>query len=914
MRLKLARTRDPLEVAKLGSTEDTELNFRLRTQSELEAQGTMLGRFFIYGLISPLTVMLVLLVPHLGWWCVAAAIVYISWQLLGLLFEFLFAWQPAGRHMRATIGAVIAFVGFLSLAVPKAPTAHVFLFSLAIAFTVLLGNTIMRQVGTWMAVNMRIDWETSQTWRHYLTRIWKGPIPAECPEILTARAAVAVLTVLAFAGLISTGLPLGSPRTRVILSLLTIILPPPFLWVVWNLSGIVPVMSLQRTLGATGNAFRTWFSYGAGSPTAMFAAGVFRFPTRWCRDPAVRDLATLGIVILLSVGLPPLIPLLPSAIVIPNNADYPSGVSLLNAVGDEVSHGGGNIVISFLLVFFGPTIFIFGYTWFVFGSLLARYEMALEDHDAYLKSKTNTEWDNAVNRLVSSNDEREKRHLFLGIAIFGGYPVLLDRKLLNEHAHLTGDTGAGKTSLGIAPMITQLIAAQDCSVIVLDLKGDMALFETARLEAERSRRPFKWFTNVAERSSFAFNPFLQTHFPTMNPNQQTQTVLQALSLDYGEAYGRGFYSAMNEVVLLNYLKHFQLRSFRELHRLLSDQGSYGQIGESADWKNARHLAALVSRLASIPALNRTPEELATQPEAFDERIDVGETLRNSQVNYFYLASALEPNSATAIAKMVLYSLFTAAARRKKDQTKQVYLVVDEFQRIVSDSVEIVLQLARSMNISFIIAHQSTGQLKGSGIDVTSTVESCTAVKQIFRVSSPDEVRKVVEASGNALYHTAAWRQKIDPSSFDDDADDSFDIRTAEEGMVQVTEVAGPRLERNTVIELSADPQSSFVRFTSGSGYTQFSGYFVPITTPFHISEKNYDDRNIAEWPDPTAAAWRNPLESGVRENDDIQNGTTPRFNSNFDWESRLAGEGKQPPPLNGADQSSSNPDGEPSEP
>ena len=43
----------------------------------------------------------------------------------------------------------------------------------------------------------------------------------------------------------------------------------------------------------------------------------------------------------------------------------------------------------------------------------------------------------------------------------------------------------------------------------------------------------------------------------MTPNQQTQLVLEGLSLDYGDAYGRGFFSAMSETVLLNLLERFR---------------------------------------------------------------------------------------------------------------------------------------------------------------------------------------------------------------------------------------------------------------------------------------------------------------------------------------------------------------------
>ena len=119
----------------------------------------------------------------------------------------------------------------------------------------------------------------------------------------------------------------------------------------------------------------------------------------------------------------------------------------------------------------------------------------------------------------------------LGTSIIGDYPVYLHRPLLDQHAHITGGTGASKTSLGISPLMTQLIASEECSVV--DLKGDLALFQSARVEAKRANARFKWFTNIPECPSYVFNPLQQAHLPLMNYNQKTQTVIEAMGLSYG---------------------------------------------------------------------------------------------------------------------------------------------------------------------------------------------------------------------------------------------------------------------------------------------------------------------------------------------------------------------------------------------
>ena len=69
-------------------------------------------------------------------------------------------------------------------------------------------------------------------------------------------------------------------------------------------------------------------------------------------------------------------------------------------------------------------------------------------------------------------------------------PLLLHEKILAEHCYIVGPSGAGKSSLGIMPLIAQLMRGARTKsdelsapypVVVLDLKGDAAMFHTVRL-------------------------------------------------------------------------------------------------------------------------------------------------------------------------------------------------------------------------------------------------------------------------------------------------------------------------------------------------------------------------------------------------------------------------------------------------
>jgi hypothetical protein len=51
-----------------------------------------------------------------------------------------------------------------------------------------------------------------------------------------------------------------------------------------------------------------------------------------------------------------------------------------------------------------------------------------------------------------------------------------------------------------------------------------------------------------------------------------------------------------------------------------------------------------------------------------------------------------------------------------------------------------------------------------------------------------------------------------------------------------------------MLEISSSRQASLIRFTFGSGYTQFAGASVPIVSQYAIDAKTYDDLRKLAWP------------------------------------------------------------------
>ena len=481
------------------------------------------------------------------------------------------------------------------------------------------------------------------------------------------------------------------------------------------------------------------------------------------------------------------------------------------------------------------------------------------------RSVSNPAWDRRVDRLLHSLNPVDRRHLYLGKARGFGYPVLLDRKLLNLHGWVHGGSGSRKTSLSFATLISQLIAGEDadrrqwlkdrgaepderCSVVVLDLKGDLPLLWNCREEARKAGLPFRVFTNVVGRTSHVFNPLAPHHLAALaTTNQKCQTVLQALSAEYGPGFGQSFFSAMNEIVLLQYLRKYGVGgSFADLHALLSSPDLYP--GAKADWAKAQHLPALAGRLAGVYPLNLTPDDLPDRPDVFASQVDLSAVLRESQVVYFFLQTAIEKTTVSAVAKLALYMLFAAAAARGKDDKHRVYVFIDEFQQVIAANVALLLEQARSMKLSLVLAHQNVGQLKADrSADLVDAVESCVGFEQAFKLAGVHEHERAMALSGEKLDYRVGWRDVVD-----------HERRTMPDGSTvstprllteaQVSETRVPRLGMNDLIEISAAPFESLVRFSEGSGYTQYSGYWVPVVGEFHVTAAEYERRGEFGWP------------------------------------------------------------------
>ncbi|MCC7333539.1 MAG: type IV secretion system DNA-binding domain-containing protein [Pirellulaceae bacterium] len=811
---------DALDSKALPAIDKTELNYRPRPLSDAQERRLVLIILLVaFPVVASLGIVLhclcitIPLAPHM----VAAGAV-ILFARVGLR-RITGALQKTDLHFAALYAAACLSCMVWELVWRFAEYAG----PIGLIAAWLTCGLIARQAAAWLLVAPTVDRETMKRWRVNLPQLIPHGLSFDCPELLTYTVSPILLLVtwklsIYSVSFIDSGLWLW-PITYSASAL--------GVWLVWHLLAILilPLPNLGASLRASWRAFTIFATYDIHG---CRAAGMFRFPTEWLRSPVRRWSLLIGALVVTGFSF---------------GVYCPSPQYAMRAGESVVLQALANLTI---ICVFGPLVL--GSTlWLCTGTLLARFEKELSTH----RCKETTDWDNYVDRIINSEDKTEREHLLLGASEVGDYPILLHREILDQHVHILGDSGASKTALAMGPQATQLIARADSTVVIIDLKGDKALFESCRREAARTRQlRFRWISNEVGKTTYGFNPFLQSHNVKLNVEQMTQQILQGLSLDYGIQYGAGYFTAMNEIVMNTIMQQIGIRSFAELNVRLSDRDWYKNIGFEEDWKQARHLGALVSRLASSQALNVTPESFPNDPCISRDAIDVANLYEEPQVVYLWLRSAIEPTNAPTIARLFLWAMFTAASHHPQDLNR-AYFFIDEIQQVVSDGIKLIFEQFRDIGGTLIAAHQTASQLRRQGTDLGDTIDSCTAMKQIFRASDLISLERQEKLSGLRRVTAATWHQPYERGSGDLAA--RYAERHADEGMVRVTEKEQPRYDRNSIQAISARRQSSLVRFTFGSGYTQFAGKSVAIKSDYHISFDQYKERRRMPWPSAPGA-------------------------------------------------------------
>ncbi|MEO8272395.1 MAG: TraM recognition domain-containing protein, partial [Aureliella sp.] len=444
--------------------------------------------------------------------------------------------------------------------------------------------------------------------------------------------------------------------------------------------------------------------------------------------------------------------------------------------------------------------------------------------------------------ILMSPDLTERASIYLGRVVADGSPVLVPKKIFREHAHGLGDSGSGKTSLFLCPVIEQLVRSGDCSVIVLDLKGDslelLASLESAAEFARKRyglRMPLRHFSNQADKATFAFNPLSQVFWTNVDLITRTDTLCGACGLSYGADYGEGYYSSANAAIL-----HHALKTFPNIDNFVGLADCIGEVIAVATKRELHpeirkagvHVQEVMKSLAACAALN-VSQSSQHSSAVFRDSINMVEMFQEPQLSYFHLPSTLSPSAAGAIGRLASYMLLASATQTRRDIP--VYLVIDEFQRMVASNLEYMLQLARSMGVGIILANQCMEDLKRRSSNLIPTVEANCRLRQSFAVSCGEDQERLIRSSGVTVDYLASSSESI---GSDGQVSESY---SEQEQVVN-------RLTMNDILLTTDHPFRSFLKVSRGEGYSQFGGMTVAIESAYHISPVEYQRRRKLQWP------------------------------------------------------------------
>lgn len=484
-----------------------------------------------------------------------------------------------------------------------------------------------------------------------------------------------------------------------------------------------------------------------------------------------------------------------------------------------------------------------------------------------------TQWDEIVDRIRLSKVEheispgkfiKEADHVYFGSYTATGAPAFIHRAVIEEHGYVVGQTGSGKTALGLIPLVTQLIRGKGpddlTPVVVFDLKGDLSLFHTVRIEAQRKRRDLQrmspWtgdgpdprvsllpFHIRSGHASCGFNPLrdLAAHAP--RPVELAEAIIAALGLFYGDRYGAGFYSKRHTGRLINLLhdeeKSGRLRSYADIAKLFEQAANEGGGKKNRDTEELVDSLEIVAQVTQLAA-------------GYGKRtIHMPEVVQYGQIVYFFLPAITSPLSVRAVAKLAIYSLLEASRDFRErpgspDPKRQTYVLIDEFQELAARNLGVIFQQARSAGLSLIVANQDPSALRLPDMDLKQTVYTNTRFKQFFTITDPREAQDLMLLSGEKIELQRQWSHTDSHggSSSVYGGTSTWNVSDT----VGAREIIRTELLPNEIRDVSNAQNDSLLWVLRDSGLTNLGGHFTRVTTEYTLPKEEYDRRARTPWP------------------------------------------------------------------
>lgn len=446
----------------------------------------------------------------------------------------------------------------------------------------------------------------------------------------------------------------------------------------------------------------------------------------------------------------------------------------------------------------------------------------------------NTLWRQLVEQKASSIDPAQRKAFLLGLNSERDIPILLPREaLVSGHLHVSGRIGAGKTASVLLPLALQILEgypeatgkpSRKCPLLILDLKGDLALFHAVREAAEGNAQTFRCFSLRPGDDYHFFDPFHLFQQGRQNAIELATSTVRSLGLDYGMVYGGLYFTDQNTELLLQGIKRMvEMGGEPTLDRLNS---VVTKLARSSAHLDARHIKSILDFLAEYPQLNRSLHDRMPA-----RTIDFERFLDESEVIYFFLQLQLQANTQRQAPLFALFSLVTAALARKQlnRPPTECFVLIDEFYHIAGRSFGELLTAVRHAGLRFVLANQTRAQLVAHDQHLPQVVRANAAAEILFDITEREDVEYLQQLAG---------RRKVWMNSYS---------RLLSNPDHSMSEIWDQSLTPETINEITARPQHALL--VARDALTAPEHRWVqPLHTLFPISLGEYSDYNARPYP------------------------------------------------------------------
>jgi len=212
-----------------------------------------------------------------------------------------------------------------------------------------------------------------------------------------------------------------------------------------------------------------------------------------------------------------------------------------------------------------------------------------------------------------------------------------------------------------------------------------------------------------------------------------------------------FYTYSQQAVFLNLLRYFDRQdikyTLRDVLAIFRDLDLVKEI--SGEEVNPGHLKGLSAAL--------TPYADISQINDHEADINLAQVMEAGDVVYFDLRSAVAPELAAGLGKMIAMDLQVHAAFRTQ-RDKIVLVAIDEFQNKTCPAFRNVISKVRDANYALVLSNQGPGDLRAVSKDFLETIGINTRTKIVFSVDNPYDVENYAKRSGNVLIRVESESQ------------------------------------------------------------------------------------------------------------------------------------------------------------